>query len=138
MVTLPNLIQKQFDILNKYTCQGSVAYVPQQAWIQNATLKENILFGKKLAAETGQEKYTQVTSFTSIKTTASGNIVDEKFYNRTIQATALKSDFEILEGGDQTEIGEKVWLLIINTIKLKSQRLFFNLQSDFYILVRIF
>merc|ERR1719489_112505 len=87
--------------------RGSVAYVPQQAWIQNATLKENILFGKKLAAETGQEKYTQVTSFTSIKTTTSGNIVDEKFYNRTIQATALKSDFEILEGGDQTEIGEK-------------------------------
>lgn len=26
---------------------GSVAYVPQQAWIVNATLKENVLFGKE-------------------------------------------------------------------------------------------
>ena len=28
--------------------RGSVAYVPQQAWMQNATLKNNILFGKAL------------------------------------------------------------------------------------------
>ena len=28
--------------------KGSVAYVAQQAWIQNATLRENILFGKEL------------------------------------------------------------------------------------------
>ena len=27
---------------------GTVAYVAQQAWIQNLTVKENILFGKKL------------------------------------------------------------------------------------------
>lgn len=27
---------------------GSIAYVPQQAWIQNATVKENILFGQPL------------------------------------------------------------------------------------------
>lgn len=25
---------------------GRLAYVPQQAWIMNATLKENVLFGK--------------------------------------------------------------------------------------------
>jgi len=25
----------------------SISYVPQQAWIMNATVKENILFGKK-------------------------------------------------------------------------------------------
>lgn len=61
-----------------------------------------------------------MTSFTSLKTTQTDNIVDENFYNRTIQATALKSDFEILEGGDQTEIGEKVWCLIINTNCFKS------------------
>ncbi|ETE72132.1 Multidrug resistance-associated protein 1, partial [Ophiophagus hannah] len=28
--------------------RGSVAFVPQQAWIQNATLMENILFGREL------------------------------------------------------------------------------------------
>ena len=61
--------------------QGSVAYVPQQAWIQNAILKENILFGKNL---------------------------DSVKYQRTIEACALGPDLEILPGGDETEIGEKV------------------------------
>ena len=28
--------------------RGKVAYVPQQAWMRNTSLKENILFGKKL------------------------------------------------------------------------------------------
>ena len=26
---------------------GSLAYVPQQAWIQNSTLQDNITFGKR-------------------------------------------------------------------------------------------
>ena len=60
--------------------QGSVAYVPQQAWIQNATLKDNVLFGK---------------AFTS------------KRYAKTIHACALQTDLDILPGGDMTEIGEK-------------------------------
>lgn len=60
--------------------QGSVAYVPQEAWIQNATLKNNILFGK---------------------------CEDPTSYNSVIDACALKSDLELLDGGDQTEIGEK-------------------------------
>ena len=67
----------------KYNCfsQGSVAYVPQQAWIQNATLKENVLFGK----DSNNSKY-----------------------GKTIKACALGPDLEILPGGDETEIGEKV------------------------------
>ncbi len=28
--------------------RGKVAYVPQQAWMRNESLKNNILFGKKL------------------------------------------------------------------------------------------
>ncbi|GLV32342.1 Multidrug-Resistance like Protein 1 [Carabus blaptoides fortunei] len=59
---------------------GSVAYVSQQAWIQNATLQDNILFGKSL---------------------------DQKLYDRIIEACSLKPDLEMLPGGDQTEIGEK-------------------------------
>ena len=27
--------------------RGKVAYVPQQAWMQNATLRDNVLFGRK-------------------------------------------------------------------------------------------
>ena len=63
-----------------FFAQGSVAYVPQQAWIQNATLRENILFGKEY---------------------------NEQRYNNVIEACALKPDLEILPGGDQIEIGEK-------------------------------
>ncbi|GJQ72625.1 hypothetical protein Trydic_g14732, partial [Trypoxylus dichotomus] len=59
---------------------GSIAYVSQQAWIQNATLQNNILFGKPL---------------------------NKKLYDQVVEACALNPDFEMLPGGDQTEIGEK-------------------------------
>ena len=58
-----------------------MAYVPQQAWIQNATVRDNILFGKP------------------------HNMI---LYERVIESCALKPDLDILPGGDQTEIGEKV------------------------------
>uniref|UniRef100_UPI003AAA51D4 multidrug resistance-associated protein 1 n=1 Tax=Centroberyx gerrardi TaxID=166262 RepID=UPI003AAA51D4 len=60
--------------------KGSVAYVPQQAWIQNATLKDNIVFG--------QER-------------------KESWYHRVVEACTLLPDLEILPAGDSTEIGEK-------------------------------
>ncbi|XP_054077791.1 ATP-binding cassette sub-family C member 3 isoform X1 [Rissa tridactyla] len=60
--------------------KGSVAYVPQQAWIQNATLKDNILFGQA---------------------------PNEQKYQNVLEVCALKTDLEVLPGGDQTEIGEK-------------------------------
>ncbi len=61
--------------------QSSVAYVPQEAWIQNATVKGNILFGQPL---------------------------HDKKYNRVIEACALTADLNILAAKDMTEIGEKV------------------------------
>nr|AJG01605.1 ATP-binding cassette sub-family C member 1 [Dreissena polymorpha] len=60
--------------------KGRVAYVPQQAWIQNATVRDNILFGTE---------------------------VDQNKYQQVIEACALEPDLEILPGGDLTEIGEK-------------------------------
>ncbi|KAJ1837035.1 hypothetical protein LPJ70_006005, partial [Coemansia sp. RSA 2708] len=60
--------------------RGTVAYVPQQAWIMNATLRDNILFGSSY---------------------------NEDFYERVIDACALRLDLDMLPGGDQTEIGEK-------------------------------
>ncbi|XP_051242789.1 multidrug resistance-associated protein 1 isoform X4 [Dicentrarchus labrax] len=59
---------------------GWVAYVPQQAWIQNSTLKENIMFG--------QERR-------------------DSWYQCVVDACALRPDLEILPAGDETEIGEK-------------------------------
>ncbi|XP_039477391.1 canalicular multispecific organic anion transporter 1-like isoform X2 [Oreochromis aureus] len=60
--------------------RGSLAFVPQQAWIQNATLKDNILFGSPH---------------------------EEENFKKVIQACALAPDLELLPGGDVTEIGEK-------------------------------
>ncbi|KAK6481811.1 multidrug resistance-associated protein 1-like isoform X3 [Huso huso] len=64
----------------RVSLQGSVAYVPQQAWIQNATLRDNIVFG--------QER-------------------KERWYQQVVEACALVDDLEILPAGDETEIGEK-------------------------------
>lgn len=58
-----------------------MAYVPQQAWIQNAKLRDNILFSKAY---------------------------DARQYSRVVEACALQADLAMLPGGDQTEIGEKV------------------------------
>ncbi|XP_044069110.1 canalicular multispecific organic anion transporter 1 isoform X2 [Siniperca chuatsi] len=60
--------------------QGSLAFVPQQAWIQNATLRDNILFGSPH---------------------------EERRFQEVIQACALTPDLELLPGSDLTEIGEK-------------------------------
>ncbi|KAJ1998330.1 hypothetical protein GGI04_005049, partial [Coemansia thaxteri] len=64
----------------KVAIRGSVAYVPQQAWIMNATLRDNILFGHRF---------------------------DQALYDRVLDACALRPDLDMLPGGDMTEIGEK-------------------------------
>ncbi|KAI8873400.1 hypothetical protein GQ42DRAFT_160563 [Ramicandelaber brevisporus] len=57
-----------------------VAYVAQTAWLRNATIKENIVFG---------EKY------------------DEQRYRAVLHACALNPDLRILPAGDATMVGEK-------------------------------
>ncbi|MGH0114521.1 UNVERIFIED_CONTAM: hypothetical protein FKN15_019661 [Acipenser sinensis] len=74
------LLGEMEKLEGEISIQGSVAYVSQQAWIQNATLRDNILFGKPYNAE----KYSSI-----------------------LEACALLTDLEVLPGGDQTEIGEK-------------------------------
>jgi len=71
---------------NQFLLQGTVAYVPQQAWIQNLSLKENILFGDEL---------------------------DEERYREIIEGCALEPDLKLLPAADLTEIGEKVSLIRI-------------------------
>ena len=58
-----------------------MSYAAQQAWIQNATVRDNILFGKPY---------------------------NKEFYDQVVEDCNLKVDFEILPAGDMTEIGEKV------------------------------
>ena len=59
---------------------GTSAYVSQQAWIQNATVRENILFGQEY---------------------------NEKKYDEIIQAACLITDLNLMPSSDMTEIGEK-------------------------------
>ncbi|KAH9147937.1 hypothetical protein AeRB84_008549, partial [Aphanomyces euteiches] len=59
---------------------GRVAYFAQQPWIQNMTIRENILFGLPY---------------------------DRVKYNRVIEACALQKDLTLFAAGDRTEIGSK-------------------------------
>ncbi|KAL5238885.1 hypothetical protein ACI65C_006295 [Semiaphis heraclei] len=67
-------------VSGRVNTKGSIAYVPQQAWIQNTSLKDNILFGQTLS---------------------------DRVYNKVIDACALRADLQMLPAGDNTEIGEK-------------------------------
>ncbi|XP_053069306.1 multidrug resistance-associated protein 1 isoform X4 [Acinonyx jubatus] len=77
---LSALLAEMDKVEGHVSVKGSVAYVPQQAWIQNDSLRENILFGRPL---------------------------QERYYKAVIEACALLPDLEILPSGDRTEIGEK-------------------------------
>ncbi|XP_035215523.1 multidrug resistance-associated protein 1-like isoform X2 [Stegodyphus dumicola] len=57
-----------------------LAYVPQQAWIQNSTVRQNILFVRQM---------------------------EKKRYNDALDRCCLRPDHKDLPGGDLTEIGEK-------------------------------
>ncbi|KAA6378290.1 MAG: hypothetical protein EZS28_026183, partial [Streblomastix strix] len=59
---------------------GSIAYCPQTAWINNNTVRGNITFGSKYK---------------------------KKKYNEVIHVCALEPDFQTLAAGDMTAIGEK-------------------------------
>ena len=59
---------------------ASRAFCPQNPWIQNATVRDNILFGKNMY---------------------------EGWYKKVVQACALTTDLQMLPDGDATEIGER-------------------------------
>ncbi|KRY67187.1 Multidrug resistance-associated protein 1 [Trichinella pseudospiralis] len=60
--------------------KGSVAYVPQQAWIQNMTVRENILFNKPYRSD---------------------------LMKKVLDGCSLNRDLQLLSGGEEAEIGEK-------------------------------
>lgn len=74
------LLGEMYKTGGSVSVRGSLSYVAQSAWIINATVKDNILFGRRY---------------------------DKKFYEQVIEACALRADLDNLPGGDETEIGEK-------------------------------
>ncbi|KAF9102291.1 Multidrug resistance-associated protein 1, partial [Mortierella sp. GBA35] len=77
---LSALIGEMYKFQGYAKTVGRIAYVPQQSWILNATLRNNILFGLEY---------------------------DQGRYERIIAASGLEPDIAILPAGDQTEIGER-------------------------------
>ncbi|KAG0289698.1 Multidrug resistance-associated protein 1 [Linnemannia gamsii] len=64
----------------KLKLYGKSSYVPQEAWLNNLTLRENIVFGKAF---------------------------EEERYNTTVKVCALERDLTLLAHGDRTEIAER-------------------------------
>ncbi|KAH1147222.1 hypothetical protein GLYMA_15G148500v4 [Glycine max] len=77
---LASVLGEMFKISGKVRVCGSIAYVAQTSWIQNATIQDNILFGLPM----NREKYREA-----------------------IRVCCLEKDLEMMEHGDQTEIGER-------------------------------
>ncbi|XP_046557639.1 multidrug resistance-associated protein 1-like isoform X2 [Haliotis rubra] len=79
--SLLSAVQGEMEKIHGDVCmKGSVAYVPQQAWMQNLSLRKNILFGSPY---------------------------EEAKYRHLLHACSLEADLEVLPGGENTEIGEK-------------------------------
>ncbi|KEH37259.1 multidrug resistance protein ABC transporter family protein [Medicago truncatula] len=77
---LASVLGEMFKISGKVRVCGTTAYVAQTSWIQNATIKENILFGLPMNLEK---------------------------YRETLRVCCLEKDLEMMEDGDETEIGER-------------------------------
>ena len=74
-------VEERFDnqaSKGSWILENAVSYVPQIPWIENATIKDNILFG--LPYDAGR-------------------------YKKTLKVCALEKDLEILQDGEMTEVG---------------------------------
>lgn len=76
----PSLSERHDDKANKdnWVIPDAVAYVAQIPWIENASIKDNILFGLPY---------------------------DEERYTKTVDVCALRKDVAMLTDGENTEIG---------------------------------
>ncbi|KPV72284.1 uncharacterized protein RHOBADRAFT_39718 [Rhodotorula graminis WP1] len=79
-IALPSIAWDAYLTDDNWVSPAHVAFVPQQAWLQNASVRDNVIFGLPFR---------------------------EERYRATLEACSLVSDLEILEDGDSTEIGEK-------------------------------
>ncbi|KAG2105828.1 ABC protein [Suillus discolor] len=77
---LQGLLGEMRKVSGNVSFGGRVGYCPQTAWIQNATLRDNITFGQPF---------------------------EEDRYWRIIETACLLPDLQLLPDGDLTEIGEK-------------------------------
>ncbi|KXN85925.1 ATP-dependent bile acid permease [Leucoagaricus sp. SymC.cos] len=74
------IMRKEPSQIDENGFMHSISYAAQSPWLRHQSIKDNILFGYPL---------------------------DEERYEAVIEACALRPDLEMLEDGDQTEIGAR-------------------------------
>ncbi|KAG0705743.1 ABC protein [Suillus ampliporus] len=77
---LQGLVGEMRKISGHVSFGGRIGYCPQTAWIQNATLRDNVIFGRPFE--------------------------EDKFW-RVLETACLLPDLQLFPDGDLTEIGEK-------------------------------
>lgn len=74
------IMSKNTSNIDEYGNMHAFSYAAQSPWLRHQSIKDNILFGYPY---------------------------DEERYNVVVECCALKPDLDILEDGDQTEIGAR-------------------------------
>lgn len=74
------LMSKAPENVDEHGLTHAISYAAQTPWLQHQSIIDNILFG---------------------------NVFEEQRYNGVVECCALKPDLEMLEDGDQTEIGAR-------------------------------
>ncbi|XKL66877.1 hypothetical protein PGB90_010297 [Kerria lacca] len=77
---LSAFLGEMIKLEGRVNTKGTIAYVPQRAWLQTATIRDNVLFTQPYKPN---------------------------LYIKVVEACALVSDFQVLSAGDFTEIGDK-------------------------------
>ena len=75
-----SFLPKYPEQVNDQGLRNSIAYSSQTPWLQQKSIRDNILFGENM---------------------------DEERYEEVLEACALNPDLDMLEDGDGTEIGAK-------------------------------
>lgn len=77
---LSTLLGDMVKLSGAVHARGKIAFVPQEAWIRNASIRENIIMNKRY---------------------------DEKRYRAVLDKCELQFDMAMFAAGDATEVGEK-------------------------------
>lgn len=87
------IMSKRLSDVDEFGLTHSIAYAAQSPWLRHQSIKDNIQFGYPY---------------------------DDARYNAVIEACALRPDLDMLEDGDETEIGARsvIWQFYLRTFPL--------------------